>query len=134
MLWSLLALLACGSPTPSPAPAPAGAPAQAAGQRGDIDVAGLAAKLPEGVPLIDVRTPAEYAAGHVPGAVNVPLGFAPTDPALAGLDRSAPVYVICQSGGRSSRASDQLASAGFHAVNVEGGTSAWIAAGHEVAQ
>lgn len=132
MLWSLLALLACGTPTPTDTPTPAGAPSAAAGQRGDVDVATLAAKLPEGVPVIDVRTPGEYAGGHVPGAVNVPLGFAVTDPALSALDKSQPVYVICQSGGRSARASDQLAAAGFHAVNVEGGTGAWIAAGHEV--
>jgi rhodanese-related sulfurtransferase len=130
MLWCLLGLLACGSPTPTDAEAlpPGVQPAE----RGDIDVDGLAAVLPDGVPVLDVRTPGEFAGGHVPGAVSLPMGFSVDDPALASLDRSEPVYVICQSGGRSSRAADQLARAGYRAVNVTGGTAAWIAAGHEV--
>jgi len=76
--------------------------------------------------LIDVREPDEFAAARAVGAVNVPLGSL----ASASLpDESATVYVICQSGGRSLRAVDALTARGIDAVNVEGGTSAWIQAG-----
>ena len=76
--------------------------------------------------LLDVREPDEFAAGHAVGAINVPLGSL----ASASLpDESATVYVICQSGGRSLRGADTLRARGLDAVNVEGGTSAWLRAG-----
>ena len=128
--------VACGAggePARSNPPPSAAAPAEA-GTRSDTDIAGLRQALSEGAQLIDVRTPQEYAAGHVPGAVLVPLGFTLSDPAIQALDKDKPVYVICQSGGRSSRAADQLAAGGFHAINVKGGTGAWKASGHEIAR
>jgi len=76
--------------------------------------------------LVDVREPDEFASGHAVGAVNVPLGSI-TSASLP--DESATVYVICQSGGRSLRAVDALTARGIDAVNVEGGTSAWMHAG-----
>jgi len=76
--------------------------------------------------LIDVREPNEFAAGHAAGAVNIPLGSVES---IAISDPAAPVYVICQTGGRSARATEALANQGIDAVNIEGGTSAWIAAG-----
>jgi rhodanese-related sulfurtransferase len=90
-----------------------------------IGVDELAHKLVEGDPvLIDVREPDEFAAGHVPGAVNVPLGQ------LAGrideLDADADTYLICQTGHRSATAAKFLKRAGFaNARSVKGGTSAW---------
>ena len=81
----------------------------------------------EGIQLVDVRRPAEYANGHAAGAINLPLDRLSRD--LAELDNSKPTYVICQSGYRSSLASSILESAGFDSVqNVTGGTQAWIAA------
>jgi rhodanese-related sulfurtransferase len=83
--------------------------------------------------VIDVRTPEEYAAGHVPGAVNVPLDqLGPSHAAIASLDRAQPVYFICQVGGRSQRAADLMAEAGYQARNVLGGTGAWVQAGKAV--
>lgn len=124
-------LIACGG---GPAPSePAGAPeAEApAGHREDIDVAAFHQRHGEGVALIDVRTEDEYAGGHVPGAINIPLDRLAADhPGLAGFDKGEPLHVICATGGRSARASDQLAKGGWHAVNVDGGTMGWIAAGH----
>jgi len=76
--------------------------------------------------LIDVREPFEFAPSHAVGAVNVPLAEIP---AVAGLRADQPVYVICQSGGRSARAVEILQARGFDAVNVEGCTSAWLQAG-----
>ncbi|CAN5212779.1 hypothetical protein BH11ACT2_BH11ACT2_01740 [soil metagenome] len=76
--------------------------------------------------LIDVREPDEFEAGHAFGAINMPLGS--VEP--AGLpDPAAPVYLICQAGGRSARAAQALSRVGVAAVNVEGGTSAWVLAG-----
>jgi rhodanese-related sulfurtransferase len=60
-----------------------------------------------GTTLIDVRTPGEFAAGHVPGAVNMPLDRLDAQ-ALAG---AGSVHVICQGGARSRQACEQLAAA-----------------------
>lgn len=79
--------------------------------------------------VIDVREPDEYASGHVPGARNLPLGE--LESRLSEIPTGDDVYMICQSGGRSARATEFLATKGVGAVNVEGGTSAWIASGRE---
>lgn len=80
----------------------------------------------EGVPLIDVREADEFAAGHVPGAVNLPmsgigerLGELPDEP----------FDVICQMGGRSARVVEALEARGYDATNVDGGTGGWAEAG-----
>jgi rhodanese-related sulfurtransferase len=85
------------------------------------DVAALTAPR-----LIDVREVQEFAQVHAVGAVNVPLGDITTAEIPAGPE---PVYVICRSGGRSARAVDILAVRGIDAINVEGGTDAWLQAG-----
>lgn len=78
--------------------------------------------------LIDVRRPAEYAAGHAKGALNIPLDTLSRD--LDRVDPSRPTFVICQSGYRSSLASGILENAGVAEINnVTGGTKAWIDAG-----
>jgi len=130
----LLALLACGSAPSATGGERPSAGAEARGTRADVDVAGLVEALEEGATLIDVRTPEEYARGHVPQADSVPLGFSLSDPAITALPKDEPVYVICASGNRSARAADQLVEAGYHAVNVEGGTKAWMSAGHPVSK
>jgi rhodanese-related sulfurtransferase len=92
----------------------------------------LRAELAEerpGLQLVDVRRQAEYAAGHVPGALNLPLDR--LEASIAQLDSSRPTLVVCASGYRSSMATALLRRAGFRDVyNVVGGTSAWIAAGY----
>jgi rhodanese-related sulfurtransferase len=88
-----------------------------------ITPAAVAQRLADGATLIDVRTPAEFAAGHASGARNVPLDR--LDP--QGLPRD--VLVICQSGARSRQACERLAAAGLEPVDVAGGTSGWVAAG-----
>ncbi len=77
--------------------------------------------------LVDVRQPGEFAAGHADGAINLPLtAFTGS---IDKLDPALPTFVICQSGYRSSLATSILENAGFAKIyNVEGGTSAWIAA------
>ncbi|PRQ11556.1 sulfurtransferase [Corynebacterium sp. 13CS0277] len=83
-------------------------------------------EVPAGAQLIDVREPEEFSQVHAAGAVNVPLAQVPS--ALGTLDVDRDVYVICQSGGRSARAAQYLAANGIDAINVAGGTSAWVAA------
>jgi rhodanese-related sulfurtransferase len=83
--------------------------------------------------IIDVRRPAEYADGHVPGAASVPL--AQLEKESGGLDRQRPTAIICASGYRSSAATSLLARRGFTDLfNVVGGTSGWIGAGYPVEQ
>lgn len=93
----------------------------------EIDVATLRAKLGEGVPLVDVREDDEFAEARVPGARHIPLGQVPER--IGEVPADATVYVICARGGRSARAVEHYRAAGLDAVNVAGGTLAWIDAG-----
>lgn len=83
-----------------------------------------------GAPVVDVRSPEEYAAGHVPGAVNIPLEQ--VESRRADFASDTPMHVICQSGGRSMKASEMLAAAGVQTLSVAGGTKGWIDAGRSV--
>jgi rhodanese-related sulfurtransferase len=99
-----------------------------------ISPAELAARLAQspGLTVIDVRTPGEFAEAHAEPAKNIPLpDVSPASLAAIGhRDAGAPVYVLCQSGGRAAKACARLAEAGFgQAVLVSGGTEAWVAAG-----
>ena len=96
----------------------------------EIQQADFAPKWSQGATVIDVREPMEYAAGHVPGAVLMPLRSVPE--AAAGLPTDQPVYVICASGNRSLQATDFLRQNGIEAYSVAGGTGAWVSAGREV--
>jgi hydroxyacylglutathione hydrolase len=101
--------------------------------RPQITVDELASRRREipGLQVVDVRRKAEYKSGHVPGARHVPLDRLERD--VAHLDPSRPTAAICAGGYRSSAATSLLERHGFaDLVNVIGGTSAWIAAGHEV--
>lgn len=74
--------------------------------------------------FIDVRTPAEYQARHIPEFENIPLHTLPN--ALSKLDANKETVVICQSGMRSMKAARQLRKAGFtNIINVTGGMNAW---------
>jgi rhodanese-related sulfurtransferase len=88
------------------------------------------------VELLDVRTPGEFAAAHVPGAKLVPLDD--LVPAAFLKQRGAnshPIYVLCQSGGRARKAVEKFQRAGIgNCVLVEGGTQAWMDAGLPVAR
>lgn len=131
MLHVLLLCFACATTPPSPPAAP-GQDEAAAGSRKDVDLAALEQALGEGALLIDVRTPGEWAGGHVPGAVHTPMPVATDDPILVKHGKDTPIYVICESGGRSGRVADQLAGAGYDVRNVTGGTGAWRSAGKPI--
>ena len=75
--------------------------------------------------LIDVREPAEFAAGHAAGARNVPLATLDGAKALPS-NKALPLVLVCASGARSSRAAAQLRKAGYSSVHsLAGGTEAW---------
>jgi rhodanese-related sulfurtransferase len=79
------------------------------------------------VTVIDVRTPVEFAEVHVPSAQSLPLDELKPD-ALA-LPKDQPVYLLCRSGQRATKAAEKLAKAGFtQPIVVAGGTLAWIEA------
>lgn len=103
------------------------APADFAGNRGDAI-------------LIDVREPAEFAAGHIAGAINIPRGVlefqvdahpalaCATDPALS--HKELPLVVTCRTGGRAALATQTLLDMGFGDVrSIAGGVVAWQEAG-----
>ncbi|MBT1001620.1 rhodanese-like domain-containing protein [Paenarthrobacter sp. DKR-5] len=94
-----------------------------------ITVDDLAALGPD-VPIIDVREDEEYAEARVPGTKNIPLSrFAGS---IGDVPAGRTVYVMCASGGRSSRATAYLTEQGFDAVNVLGGITEWYRNGHPV--
>ncbi|MBI5798698.1 MAG: rhodanese-like domain-containing protein [Candidatus Yonathbacteria bacterium] len=76
--------------------------------------------------VIDVRTPAEFANGHIPGATNIDIYDRSFPEKVKELDSSAVYVVNCQSGGRSARACSMMNELGFVAtMNLEGGITAW---------
>ena len=79
-----------------------------------------------GAILVDVRRPEEFAAGHLPGAVNIEVTAPDFGPRVAQLDKTKPTYVYCRSGARSATAAGQLSTAGFAQVsNLLGGVLDW---------
>ncbi len=86
--------------------------------------------------VLDVREPSEYAAGHLPGAFNIPRGVLEfkigSHPDFQD-KQDAHIIVYCQSGGRSALAADALNKMGFNnAVSMAGGFKAWTDNGNEV--
>ena len=79
-----------------------------------------------GALLVDVRRPDEFAAGHLPGAVNIEVTAPDFGQRVAALDKTKPTYVYCRSGARSANAAGQLTTAGFAQVaNLLGGVLGW---------
>ncbi len=78
------------------------------------------------VQLVDVRTPAEYSAGHIDQALNIDYNAPAFEQRIQTLDKTKPVYIYCQSGGRSSRAAKVMQSLGFQQIyDLQGGYLAW---------
>jgi rhodanese-related sulfurtransferase len=109
----------------------------------EIDTRGLLAIQANGAPIIDVREPEEFAAGHLPGAVNIPRGVLEfqvdghpalnfrTDPHLS--HRREPVILYCRTGGRSALAAESLKRLGFdRPLSLAGGYLQWTADGGSV--
>ncbi len=110
--------------------------AEARAQIRELSPQALASRLADDIVLIDVREPAEFETGHLPGAINIPRGVLEfqvqahpavacvTDPALSLRDRAIVVY--CRTGGRSALAAYSLQRMGFTNVHsLAGGITAW---------
>ncbi|MFF8592146.1 rhodanese-like domain-containing protein [Streptomyces sp. NPDC015220] len=83
--------------------------------------------------VIDVRTPGEYAAGHIPSALNIPLDqLGRALPDIRGAAERGEVLLVCASGARSENACRTLAENGVPAATLVGGTGAWAAQGNEL--
>lgn len=83
--------------------------------------------LPQDAVLLDVREPFEWAAGHAPDAVHIPMGELPGR--VEDVPRDRNVVVVCKVGGRSAQVAAWLNRGGWDAVNLDGGMEAWAAAG-----
>lgn len=118
-VFGVLLVSACGS-------------SSAAISKMDVKAFADAASQP-GVVLLDVRSPEEFAAGHLPGAVNINVEDSGFADAIAKLDKNATYAVYCQSGRRSGIATSQMAEAGFATLfDLQGGVQAWKQAGGEL--
>lgn len=93
-----------------------------------MDPHALAERMHE-VQVLDVRYPNEWEAGHIDGAVHIPVDDVAER--LEELNRDRPVVTVCRSGQRSERAAQWLAGEGFDAENLHGGMEAWAEAGLE---
>jgi rhodanese-related sulfurtransferase len=99
-------------------------------QAPSITGAALHAQLESGKApvVIDVRTPAEYAAGHIPGAVNIP--FDQVAKRISDVDAPNGVALYCMIGPRARKGESALLAMGYEEVfHIEGGFSAWQTAG-----
>ena len=83
-----------------------------------------------GTIVVDVRTPAEFASGHLPQAKNIDIEAADFATRIAALDKNATYAVYCHSGNRSGAALEQMAGVGFtHLYDLAGGIGAWQSMG-----
>ncbi|MEU6377234.1 rhodanese-like domain-containing protein [Streptomyces sp. NPDC046909] len=97
-----------------------------------VSVPVAAARL-DAFTVVDVRTPGEYAGGHVPGAHNIPLDrLDEAASVLRAVATRGPLLIVCASGARSAKGCERLAALGVEALSLDGGTGAWAAAGHAV--
>lgn len=96
----------------------------------DVDVPTAHGMWQAGDQFVDVRSPEEYAAGHIAGALNIPLRDLPVRQ-----HELAPgqIVTVCSTGVRSRRGADLLVRFGRTAFSLAGGTKAWAAAGHPAA-
>lgn len=97
-----------------------------------VAVDGVPDPLPAELVVLDVREQHEWDAGHIDGAVHIPLGDLPSR--VGELDPQVQTLVVCHLGGRSARATQWLSAQGHDVVNMDGGMEAWQLAGRPVAR
>jgi len=85
------------------------------------------------VVIIDVRTPAEFAEGHLPNALNIDFQSGNFEQEIESLDKTVTYAVYCRSGNRSSQATAIMAKAGFTSIyDLQGGVADLQAAGAQI--
>lgn len=90
-----------------------------------------APEVPEGAALLDVREEFEFATGHAPGALHIPVDEIPGR-FDAELDPDEDYYVICRTGGRSVQIAQWLTSQGYSVFFAAGGYDAWVESGRPI--
>jgi rhodanese-related sulfurtransferase len=101
-------------------------------ERVDVEVFSQRAEQGDRI-LLDVRTPAEFEAGHIPGAVNLDIQSPSFATELGTLDRNARYLVYCRSGRRSARACDMMVEMGFiDLTDLAPGFNGWTSGGKPV--
>lgn len=91
-----------------------------------VDTKTFKQALDQGAEVIDVRTPGEYDAGHLPGAKLIDVSGTNFATEIEKLDKSQPYAIYCRSGNRSRAAQKAMREAGFEkVVGLEGGIGAW---------
>jgi rhodanese-related sulfurtransferase len=131
------ALLAGCSPAPATTTTPAAPAAATAGVpqlKRDMTAKEFADLVAQpGVVVLDVRTPAEFAAGHLQGARNINVEAADFGAQIGALPKDATYAVYCRSGNRSATALSRMQDAGLtRAAHLVGGIGAWQSAGYPV--
>jgi rhodanese-related sulfurtransferase len=118
LITSALVLTACG----------------ATGAVTTMNVSDFSKKISDkSVVLLDVRTPAEFAAGHIAGATNIDFESGTFESDIQKLDKSKSYAVYCRSGNRSGQATALMAKDGFKAIsNLDGGIINWQNAGNSL--
>jgi rhodanese-related sulfurtransferase len=108
--------------------------ALAADKAKHVDAEGAAKLMAEGkVTIVDVRTKKEYSEGHLKDARNIDIMKPSFEAELAKLDKTKPVLVYCQVGGRSTRALPTFEKLGFtQTIHLDGGFGSWLDAGKHV--
>jgi rhodanese-related sulfurtransferase len=98
----------------------------------NLDVDGFASNIKNpGVVVLDVRTPGEFATGHIENAINIDVEGMTFDSEIAKLDKNVEYAVYCRSGRRSVVATEKMAEAGFTKLtNLQDGVISWQGAGY----
>ncbi len=119
LVASLFALTACGA---------------AGGAVTTLSVPDFAKKITDSsVVLLDVRTPAEFASGHIAGATNIDFESGTFASDIQKIDKTKSYAVYCRSGNRSAQATAIMAKDGFKSIfNLDGGINNWLSAGNAV--
>lgn len=118
---------------PSASPAAATEPAFVLKNIGPSEAKTLIQQRGDDLTILDVRTPTEFATGHLPNAVNVNYAGDDFSGGLAAIDPSKDVLVHCAVGGRSTACLKDLEAAGFRKVfHLDGGMRGWMAVGNTV--
>ncbi len=128
VLVAILILAACGG---NSAPAAGGEAISLADLPTNIDAQTVnQLRERDDVVILDVREDWEYAAGHIPGTMLIPLGQ--LDGRLSEIPADKTVIAVCRSGNRSGQATQLLQQRGFTVHNMQGGMNAWEQANYAV--
>lgn len=127
ILWIVAAVIVVGIfallMRPAASTTPGGA--SSTGKVVVVDTAKVQQLASQGIPIVDVRTPAEFAGGHIPGAQNIPIDVFPN--LIQNWDKSKSLIVYCQSGSRSAQAVADLQQIGWQGTiyHLASGFSSW---------